>query len=226
MIKFILYYSLVFFIIWAIHTPVKRYLTPILPLLSIMVGYMIVRVSELKKIARVPLFTLVVLTLVFQTVYIAPGGLSKIYQRILVLAGLTAQEEYILKNEKTYAVYKYINGNLSPNARLYIMNDPRTFYCDRPYITGDGRSYFKFGNGEELLAKLKQLGVSYLVANRSFWDSQYGKGKYPKPLEEIKTDHLRVFYDRYPFIVFQIRYGSRERALSGQQDWAAPGETR
>ncbi|MBA7473765.1 hypothetical protein ES707_09109 [subsurface metagenome] len=208
MIKFILYYSLIFFIIWAIFSPLKRYLIPVFPLLSIMAAYIIIRISELTRFTRVPLFTLVISTLIFQMVYLAPGGWNKIYQPMLVFAGLTSQEEYILKNEETYPVFRHINRNVSPTAKLLIM-DPRGFYCDRPYITSiigkDGRRYW-FSKGEELLAKLKQLGVSYLVVNQSFWDTQYGKGRYPKVLEEIRADHLRVFYDKHPFIVFQIRY--------------------
>jgi len=210
MIKFILYYSLAFFIIWVIRSPIKRRLMPLFPLLSIMVGYVIFRISELRKFTKIPVFMIVILALVFQMIYIAPGGLGKIYQRILVFAGLTSQEEYILKNEETYAVYRYINRNLSPDAKLYILNDPRTFYCDRPYITiilrEDGRGYLRPRTGTELLAELKERGVSYIVANRSVWDSQYGKGRYPKLLEEIKADYLRVLYDKYPFIVFQIHY--------------------
>jgi len=209
-IRFILFYSLVFFIIWAIRLPVKRYLIPIFPLLSIIVAYIIIRISELRKLARTPLFILVILTLIFQMVYIAPGGLSKIYYRMLVFAGVTSQEEYIMKNEETYPVYEFINGNLSPSAKLYVMNDPRTFYCDRPYIRSilrkDGRRYFSFRRGEELLAELKKLGISYIVANQSSWEGYFGKGRYPEVLEEIRTDHLLVFYDKGPFIVFQIRY--------------------
>jgi len=208
MIRFILYYSLVFFIIWAIFPSLRRYLVPIFPLLSIMVAYIIIRVSELNKFTRAPLFILVTLTLIFQMVYLAPGGLGKIYQRLLVFVGQTSQEAYILKNEETYPVYSYINRNLSPKAKLLIM-DPRTFYCDRPYTTSiigeDGRRYWP-GKGEELLADLKERGVSYLVGNKSGWDTRYGEGRYPQPLEEIRTEHLRVSYDRYPFIVFQIHY--------------------
>jgi len=207
-IKFILYYSLVFFIAWAIFSPIKRYLIPIFPLLSIMVAYIIMQISQLHRFVKVPLFILLVLTLIFQMVYLAPGGLSKIYQRMLVLAGQTSQEEYILENEETYPVYRYVNGNLPPEAKLLIM-DIRAFYCDRPYITSiigkDGDRYPLRG-GKELLTKLKGLGVSYIVANQSFWDSQYGKGRYPEVLEEIKTDHLRILYDRHPFIIFQIDY--------------------
>jgi len=209
-IKGILYYSLVFFFIWAIRLPVKRYLTPIFPLLSIMVAYVIIRLWRVKKIVRTPLFILVVLTLIFQIIYIAPGGLSKIYQRVLVFTGLASQEDYIMKNEETYPVYSYINRNLSPNAKLYIMNDPRTFYCDRPYIRSilgeNGRGKVRIQNGKVLLAELKNLGISYIVANHSSWDSYFGKGGYPEVLEEIRTDHLRVIYDRGPFIVFQVRY--------------------
>lgn len=209
-IKCILYYSLVFFFIWAIRSPIKRYLTPIFPLLSIMVACVIIRLWETKKIIKTPLSAFLILTLIFQVVYVAPEGLSKIYQRVLVLAGLTSQEDYIMRNEETYPVYSYINGNLSPNAKLYIMNDPRTFYCDRPYIRSilgeDGRGRVRIQNGKVLLSKLKELGISHIVANHSSWDRQYGKERYPEVLEEIRAEHLRVIYDRGPFIVFQIRY--------------------
>ncbi len=209
-IRLILFYFVVFSIIWVIRLPVKRYLIPIFPLLSITVAYIIMRIWEAKKFAKIPLSALLILTLIFQMIYLAPEGLSKIYQRVLVLAGLTSQEEYIMKNEETYPVYKYINGNLSPNAKLYIMNDPRVFYCDRAYIRSivreDGRGQVFTRNGKVLLTKLKGLGISHIVANQSSWDSYFGKGGYPEVLEEIRTDHLRVIYNRDSFIVFQIRY--------------------
>ncbi|KKK59512.1 hypothetical protein LCGC14_3033640, partial [marine sediment metagenome] len=200
----VLYYSLIFFVVWMLFSPLKRYLIPIFPLLSIMVAYIVMRVWEARRIIRVPLFLLVTLTLLFQMIYLAPEGLSKIYQRVLVLIGLTSQEEYIFQNEETYPVYKYVNRNLSPEAKLLIM-DIRAFYCDRPYITSiigkDGGRY-RFGKGKELLARLEELGVSHIVANQSSWD----KERYPQVLEEIRAEHLRVIYDRGPFIVFQIHY--------------------
>lgn len=203
-IRFVFYYSLVFFVVWMLFSPIKRYLIPIFPLLSIMVAYIMIRLWEAKKIIRASLFILIILTLVFQIVYLAPGGLGKIYQRTLVLIGLTSQEEYILQNEETYPVYKYVNRNLSPDAKLLIM-DIRAFYSDRSYITSiireDGSRY-RLGKGKELLAELEGLGISHIVANQSSWD----KERYPQVLEEIRADYLRVVYDRGPFIVFQIHY--------------------
>lgn len=207
-IKFILYYSLIFFVVWMLFSPIKRYLIPIFPLLSIMVAYIVMRVWEARRIIRVPLFLLVTLTLLFQMIYLAPEGLSKIYQRVLVLAGVTSQEDYIMKSEETYPVYQFINDNLSSDAKLLIM-DIRAFYCDRPYITSiigkNGRRY-RFGKGKELVAELKKLGISHIVANQSSWDGQYGGERYPEVLEEIRTENLRVIYDKGPFIVFQICY--------------------
>lgn len=207
-IRFVFYYSLVFFVVWMLFSPIKRYLIPIFPLLSVMVAYIIIRLWEARKTIRVPLSAFLILTLIFQVVYIAPGGLGKIYQRMLVLIGLTSQEEYILQNEETYPVYKYVNRNLSPDAKLLIM-DIRAFYCDRSYMTsiiGKDGSRYRFVKGKELLAELEGLGISHIVANQSSWDGQYGKERYPQVLEEIRTDYLRVIYDRGPFIVFQIHY--------------------
>jgi len=174
-----------------------------------MVAYVIIRLWETKEIIKITLSAFLILTLIFQMVYVAPEGLGKIYQRVLVFTGLTSQEDYIMKNEETYPVYQFINGNLSPDAKLLIM-DIRAFYCDRPYITSiigkDGRRY-GLGKGEELLGRLEGLGISHIVANQSSWDRQYGKERYPEVLEELsRADYLRVIYDRGPFIVFQIHY--------------------
>ncbi|KKL55557.1 hypothetical protein LCGC14_2254230, partial [marine sediment metagenome] len=120
--RVVLYYSLIFFVVWMLFSPLKRYLIPVFPLLSIMVAYIIIPTWEARKIIRVPLFSLVTLTLFFQMIYLAPEGLNKIYQRVRVLAGVTSQEDYIMKNEETYPVYRFINGNLPPEAKLLIMD--------------------------------------------------------------------------------------------------------
>lgn len=205
LIKFMLYYSAVYFIFWAVLGPFKRYIIPIFPLLGIVVAYIIERMSNFNRFFKTSLYTVLILTLIFQMFYLAPEGLDKVYQRMLVFVGLESQEEYILRNEVTYAVFKHINENSPPEAKVWVLNDPRPFYCDRPYVT-----FFELGgarSAEKILAKLKRAEITHLVFNQYLWKLFHGKeGKYPKLVEEIKPGYLYTIYEEYPFIIWRISY--------------------
>ncbi len=205
LIKFMFFYSAIYFIFWAVLAPIKRYIMPILPLSGIMVGYILKQISSFNKFFRSTLYAILILTLLFQMFYLAPWGLDKVYQQMLVFVGLKSQEEYILKNEETYAVFKYINENSPPEAKVWVLNDPRTFYCDRPYVT-----FFKLGgahSAEEILAKLKKAGITHLVFNQYLWRHFHGeRQKYPTMVEVLKPEYLRTFYEKYPFIIWRLSY--------------------
>jgi len=205
LIKFMLYYSAVYFIFWAVLGPDKRYIIPIFPLCGMMVGYVVERISNFNRVFKGGLYAILILTFLFQMFYLTPEGLNKIYQRILVFSGLKSQEEYILRNEETYTVFKYINEKSPPEAKVWVLNDPRTFYCDRPYVR-----FFKFGratSAEKILAKLKRAGITHLVFNRYLGKRAHSKrGKYPKLVEEIKPGYLHTVYEKDPFIIWRISY--------------------
>ena len=186
--------------------PYKRGLIPIVPLLSIVVACIVTRMFNFNRFTRNVLSTLLILSLIFQTIYLAPEGLSKVYQRMLVFAGLESQEDYILRNEKTYSVFKYINEKLPPNAKVFVMNEPRTFYCDRPYIAvmpPIDDSLLK--DNRQLLAKFREAGLTHLVVNEFLRDAYNIKGS-TFLLEKLKKEDLLVVYDEDPFVVFEIRY--------------------
>ncbi|MCW3987275.1 MAG: glycosyltransferase family 39 protein [Candidatus Bathyarchaeota archaeon] len=204
--KFILYYSLIYLIFWSWCMPYKRGLIPIVPLLSIVVACIVTRMLNFNRFTRNVLSTLFILSLIFQTFYLVPEGLSKVYQRMLVFAGLESQEDYILRNEKTYSVFKYINEKLPSNAKVFVMNEPRTFYCDRPYIAvmpPIDDSLLK--DNRQLLAKFREAGLTHLVVNEFLKDAYDIRG-YTFLLENLKEEDLVVIYDEDPFVVFEIRY--------------------
>jgi len=160
LIKFILYYSVIFYFFWAISAPFKRYLIPVLPLFSLVVAYIIETISTSHKNLKIFLYSLVFFTFIFNIIYLAPEGLNKVYERLLVLGGIRSQEEYILKNEETYRVFKYVNENLPSNSKIFILREPRNFYCDRDYATivlEKGKPVnFSSLDEEETLGKFKQ----------------------------------------------------------------------
>lgn len=198
LIKFILYYSAIYFIFWVGVSPYKRGLIPILPLFGIMVAYIIDQLSNFNRILQRSFFALLILTFLFQIFYLAPQGLNKVYQRMLVFAGLKSQEEYILENEETYSVFKWVNENLPAEAKLYIINDPRTFYCDRSYVTVIPEK----GTVHE---RLTQAGITHLVVNEELRRMGYGKATI---LTVLRAKHVRrylkLLYDRDPFTVYQL----------------------
>ncbi len=205
LIKFMLFYSAAYFILWATVATDKRYIIPIFPLCGMMGGYIVDRISNFNRFFKTSLYTILILTILFQIFYLAPEGLDKIYQRILVFSGLKSQEEYILRNEETYAVFKYINENSSPEAKVWVLNDPRTFYCDRPYVT-----FLTLGpvdSTEEILVNLKKERITHLVFNQYLRELHYrGRGEYPTLVEVLKPVYLDAVYEKYPFIVWRISY--------------------
>jgi len=204
LIKFTLFYSIIYFIFWAVLASDKRYIIPIFPLCGVMVGYVVDRISNFNRVFKSSLYTILILTFLFQMFYLAPEGLDKVYQRMLVFSGLKSQEEYILKNEETFRVFKYINEKLPPEAKIYILNDPRTFYCDREYVTTvlSLTSLEK----EEILTKFKQEGITHFVIHKWLLEQGYGKWFWNRLSEEFKKEHFRVIYDRYPYTIYRIVY--------------------
>ena len=203
LIKFMLFYSAIYFVFWATSTSVKRYIMPILPLSGIMIGYIIEQALNFKGFFRRCFYVILILTFLFQVIYLAPQGLDRVYQRILVFSGLKSQEEYILKNEVTYAVFRYINENSPAEAKVWILNEPRGFYCDRPYVT-----FLELGpvdSAEQILVKLRKEGITHLVFNQYLWELRY-RGKYPAMLNMLKPEYLDAVYEEYPFIVWEVSY--------------------
>jgi len=202
LIKFMFFYSAAYFIFWAVLASVPRYLVPIFPLCGIMVSYVVEQTSSFNKFFKRCFYTILILTFLFQIIYLAPKGLDKVYQRMLVFAGLKSQEEYILGTEETYAVFKYINENLLPETKVFVLNEGRTFYCDYPYVKSVelGRVY----TTEGVLAKLKKAGITHLVFNQRRWEGN--RRKYPTVVDVLMPEYLRTIYEEYPFIVWRLSY--------------------
>ena len=205
LIKFMLFYSAAYFIFWAVLATYKRYIIPIFPLYGVMGGYIVDKVSNFNRFFKTSLYTILILTILFQMFYLAPEGLDKIYQRILVFSGLKSQEEYILKNEETYAVFKYINENSSPEAKVWVLNFQRTFYCDRPYVKSFALE--RTDSIEGALAELKRAGITHFVFSQYLWELGYRGGrKYPTIVRVLEPEYLDAVYEKYPFIVWRISY--------------------
>lgn len=207
LIKFMLYYSVVFFVLWATFATYRRYIIPIFPLLGLMVAYIVEGLPSSRGGLKKGLYGVLILSLVFQMFYLPAEGLSKIYQRILVFAGLKSQEEYILRNEETYRVFKYINENSPPEAKVWVAYEPRTFYCDRPYVT-----FLKLGrasSAEEFLVQLKRAGITHFVFNQGLWQVRHGgQSKYPELIEKIKPQYLDTVYEKDSFVIWRLSYPS------------------
>ncbi len=203
LIKFFLYYSAGYLFFWGWSFPYKRGLLPVFPLLSVMVACVVNEVSNLHRLLRDALFALLIFTFIFQIFYLAPDGLNQVFQRLSVFVGLKSQKEYIWKNEETYRVFDYINGRLPIDSKLFIVNDPRTFYCERRYVTiilkkGSRLNPSSLRDTAGLLAEFRKAGITHLVINRKLWK--------PAWLEDLKEKHLQVLYDEHGFQVFKMCY--------------------
>ena len=212
LVRFLLFYSGAYLFFWAWTLPYKRGLLPIFPLLSIIVAYVLGRILNSHRFLKGGFFIVIILTFVFQIFYLAPEGLDKVFQRLSVLVGLKSQQEYILNSEETYQVFSYVNGHLPVDSKLFIVSDPRTFYCERRYVTAIIKGNrpldpSSLKSGIELLAEFRRAEITHLVVNQKLWDLGHDKGRYGDLLEDLKERHLEVLYDEHGFQVFRILYG-------------------
>jgi len=127
-LKYLIIFSVTFFVVWLLGYPAVRYLTPTIPLMSLGLVFIYKEITNLNSAFFSRLVVLFVLVcLVFNTC------LSVYYSRgkILVAFGVQSKDSYLRHNERSYNISKYVNNNL-PVASQILAIESRTFYFNRP----------------------------------------------------------------------------------------------
>jgi len=125
------------------------------------------------------------------------------YNRDAIKLQLTAmtEEEYLLQNERTYAIAKFVNKNLPSNSVL-IAAEPRLYYFDRKVIAYKMLYRFYGKNLSDYIYKLRRdkIPVYFLCSSNSDCKGiePFIKDKVPvyKVSSKIQTDE-RVDYRLY-----------------------------
>jgi hypothetical protein len=99
--------------------------------------------------------------------------------------GVISREEYltnVLKNSP-YQVFKFINSNLSKDDKIFFIGEQRGFYCNKNFITTNifVPDFFvglinSSENYNELVNKLKKMGITYVLYNKNESERLKGYG--------------------------------------------------
>jgi len=127
-LRYLILFSLTFFVLWLLGYQAVRYLAPIIPMMSLVLVFMY---KEIIKLNSTFFSRLIVL---FVLVCLGFNACLSIYynlDKILVAFGVQSKDAYLRHNERSYSISKYVNSNLPVNSQILALA-PRIFYLDRP----------------------------------------------------------------------------------------------
>ncbi|MDA8124818.1 MAG: glycosyltransferase family 39 protein [Deltaproteobacteria bacterium] len=128
-VRFILVYALAAFLFWASSAQQIRYLFPLLPLLSILVGFILTSYTD-----RKPVFFLIVAiiagSLAFNGYHIAREYMK--IRPLPVALGLESRDAFLTRLIPVYPMYRYVNQELPSESRIFLSYMKNfTYLCDR-----------------------------------------------------------------------------------------------
>lgn len=191
LIKYLLGVSLLFIVGWVSSSQQSRFLIPILPFLSIATGYAISEglfsgvpnsnlIAEwLRKIGY-----LVLLCLLLANVFWELISIQQTFKPFGVIMGIESKHDYLSRQLPTlYPITHYANEHLPPEAKILYIGETRGYYADRVFIANTAHDVtpiveltYQAKNVNDLLEKLKTLGVTHIIFNKregTRLDTQY-----------------------------------------------------
>jgi hypothetical protein len=127
-LRYLLFFSMTFFVLWLLGYQAVRFLTPIIPLMSLALVFMY---KEITNVESEWFSKFIVLSILLCLGFNACLSIYYNRDKILVAFGVQSKDSYLRHNERSYNVSKFINNNLSADSQILAI-EPRTFYIDRP----------------------------------------------------------------------------------------------
>jgi len=206
-IKIFLIFIIISLYSWVWGTQTTRYLTPILPMASIIAAYALIKMRSL--ILFIPLVLISIPPFTHRLSYkIFPPPIEYVFK------GPKYKNQYLKEHLYTYQMYQYINKNLK-NERVKILSffDPYFYYVNVPIVYsfhyGGEFFYLYEKNNEELFNQLLKKGFTHIMFNRNV--------NYHAKLfltDDFVKNYLELIHQENNVYLFKI-YG---RKLKQQED--------
>ncbi len=180
--------------------PALRYMFPALALLSIAAA-MLVDVLIKEKALRLAIVSLLLISLVFNAA-IWYGINAK---NIAYFFSGEGKGEYYdkLKDHNSYGAASWINANTTADSVVLLFNEPRGYFLDRKYVISSPQQtyidYNSMNSTTDLLKRLNELGVSYILINDDYFDTYSQSAKGSKYVNEL----LRGFVKGHAVLVYE-----------------------
>jgi hypothetical protein len=167
-VRVLLIYSLLTFLFWASSAQQIRYLIPLFAVFAIVIGVILTRFLNRKRIFVLLLYLLAG-SLAFNGYHIVLDFMKISPLRVVV--GIESRDDFLSRSLPQYPLYRFVNRNLPPDARVFLLYMKNyTFLCERDCyadsmfethtlqrILRESLSMVEVGN------KLKANGFNYLL---------------------------------------------------------------
>jgi hypothetical protein len=163
--------TLLGFLLWAIGSQQIRFMLPLFPGLSILSGYVLVRVAHHfpgQRLRRILLPGIMGGLIVFSL--ITALSYYNAVQPLAVLLGIEGKSEFLSRREGNYSALQYIEGNRLPVKQVFMIWDGRSFYCDGTCIPDTDNYQWtylvkKYRDISSISNYFKENQVAYLLVN-------------------------------------------------------------
>ena len=123
------------------------------------------------------------------------------------------EDQFLLENEGNYGAFRYVNSNLSADARILLQGIVKGYYCERDYLWDHPHqsviSYEDYSTPELLMQRMRDLGVSHIVRmiripeSRLYAYPQYFLDEFH---ESFRMRYLKLLYRDNSHVVFEVVY--------------------
>lgn len=165
--KLLLIFSAFYTVLWFIIDPyIVRFYFPALLPLSIVLAVKIDNLFIEKSWFNLFLKIIIGFCFIFSCLLLFYHNADK----LKVSFGMENKAKYLQKNERTFTISEFINGNTEISAKILIIGEVRNYYIKRSYIPFDNLVYEKYIDNSlldkpELINKLRNFKPDYILVN-------------------------------------------------------------
>lgn len=224
-LKYLILFSISYFILWAFSTQVTRHLLPIFPLLSVMVAYILLQLVGTRKVYTKVIIVLFLVTTLLTNLFHTFAVKHCFQDPIPVVFGGESKENYLRRavRNSPYGVIFYVNRYLSgiPTTKILFIGETRTHYCQPRYIASTALSLTPIieltrlsNSPRDLLSQFKKQKITHVLYNykeaKTLGKEPYNYFYWTKDEEERFKDfqekYLELIYTENQVCLYQVKY--------------------
>jgi len=176
-IRFMLFSSSIYFLLWGALIQQLRLLVPIFPMLSIILALLIHKSPERWRKTRLCILFFCLLTMILNTYFHVDR-----YRRIAphqYIAGNQSETEFLRSHLNSYPAIEYINHHLTDQDKvLFVFLCDGPYYCERPYVYDPVFEANTFmdairasTSAAGALVRFRQKGITHILLNHDYMAS-------------------------------------------------------
>jgi hypothetical protein len=163
------------FVAWALGTQQLRMMLPLNPALSILAAYVLVEIAVRlpatlgRALPRGLGFGLLAATLAYLMIYFLQTS------PLCVILGIDTKDAFLQNQLHVYPALQYIDANIQPQERVWMLWDGRGYYCDERCVPDVAQTRWaqlaqKSWDAQLIADELATRGATHLLVSYEDWD--------------------------------------------------------